>query len=256
MTGTNPTGAVSIIPVPGIPELRAGDDLAAIILDACRAADLQLQSGDVLVVTHKVVSKAEGRIVDLGGITPSDLATRFARSNNKDPRQVEVVLRESARIVRMDRGILITQTHHGFVCANAGVDASNVPGEDTVCLLPEDPDASARILRTRIRESTGVDLAVIITDSFGRAWRWGITNVAIGVAGMSPIADYRGEPDQWGREMAASIIAVADELAAASELVMGKTDARPVALIRGYNPAPADGNGQQLVMLPANDLFR
>jgi len=256
MMGTDHTGAVNIIPVPGIPELRTGDDLAALILDACGAAELQLQPGDVLVVTHKVVSKAEGCIVDLKDITPSDLATRFAQSSGKDPRHVEVVLRESARIVRMDRGILITQTHHGFVCANAGVDASNVPGEDTVCLLPEDPDASARALRERIRESTGVDLTVIITDSFGRAWRWGITNVAIGVSGMSPLADYRGEPDQWGREMAASIIAVADELAAASELVMGKTDARPVALIRGYALVPADGNAQQLVMPPANDLFR
>jgi coenzyme F420-0:L-glutamate ligase/coenzyme F420-1:gamma-L-glutamate ligase len=250
------SGEVRVIPVPGIPEVRPGDDLARLILRACADAGLGPCAGDVLAVTHKVVSKAEGRVVDLGDITPSDLAVRFAAESGKDPRHVEVVLRESRRIVRMDRGILIAETRHGFVCANAGVDASNVPGAETVCLLPEDPDGSARRLRERVREATGADVAVVITDSFGRAWRWGIANVAIGVAGISPLADYRGRPDQWGREMATSILAVGDELAAASELVMGKTDARPVAIIRGYQYEPADGSARELVMPAEKDMFR
>ena len=249
-------GHVGIIPLDGIPEVRPGDDLAALILRACAASGVELQTGDVLVVTHKVVSKAEGCIVDLRGVTPSDLAVRFAEEYDKDARQVELVLRESARIVRLDRGVLISQTRHGFVCANAGVDASNVPGADSVCLLPEDPDRSARELRARVREALGVDVAVVITDTFGRPWRLGFTNVAIGVAGMGPLADYRGEPDQWGREMGVSVIAVADELAAASELVMRKTDARPVAVIRGYHHGPGDGGAQELVMPPEKDMFR
>jgi coenzyme F420-0:L-glutamate ligase/coenzyme F420-1:gamma-L-glutamate ligase len=236
--------------------VRPGDDLCELIVRACAETGVELTRGDVLVITHKIVSKAEGRIVDLRGVAPSDLAVRFARESGKDPRHVEVVLRESARIVRMDRGILIAQTRHGFVCANAGVDASNVPGTDTVCLLPVDPDASARVLREGLRTATGADAAVVITDSFGRAWRYGIANVAIGVAGIAPLADYRGQPDQWGREMVASVIAVADELAAASELVMGKTAACPVALIRGYAYEPSEGSARELVMPAEKDMFR
>lgn len=250
------TQAVNIIPLEGIPEVSTGDDLAERILESCSISGVALQEGDVLVVTHKIVSKAEGQVVELASVEPSHLAVRFAAESGKDPRHVEVVLRESARVVRMDRGILIAQTHHGFVCANAGVDASNVPGEDTVCLLPQNPDQSARQLRQRIQKSLGVDVAVVITDSFGRPWRSGITNVAIGVSGMAPIADYRGELDQWGREMVASVIAVADELASAAELVMGKTDARPVVVIRGYDYPRGDGSARDLVTPPEKDLFR
>ncbi len=249
-------GEVRIIPLRGIPEVRPGDDLCEFIMRACAQTGLELAAGDVVVVTHKVVSKAEGRVVTLGEIEPSDLAVRFAQENGKDPRQVEAVLRESVRVVRMDRGVLIAQTRHGFVCANAGVDASNVPGEDTVCLLPIDPDASAHTLRKGLSGATGADIAVIITDSFGRPWRYGITNVAIGVSGIEPLADYRGQPDQWGREMTASVIAVADELAAAAELVMGKTDACPVAVLRGYEYRRAAGSARELVMPAEKDMFR
>jgi coenzyme F420-0:L-glutamate ligase/coenzyme F420-1:gamma-L-glutamate ligase len=208
------------------------------------------------VVTHKIVSKAEGRLVDLRGIEPSALAKGFAARYERDPRQIEVVLRESRRIVRMDRGLIIAETHHGYVCANAGVDASNVPGDDTVCLLPGDPDASAARMRDALADRTGSDLAVIVSDSFGRTWREGITDVAIGVAGMEPLVDYRGETDPHGFPLAATVLAVADELAAAAELVMGKTAGIPVAIIRGYPYEPAAGTGRALIMPPDRDLFR
>jgi coenzyme F420-0:L-glutamate ligase/coenzyme F420-1:gamma-L-glutamate ligase len=213
----------------------------------------------VLVVTHKVVAKAEGRLVDLRQIEPSALAIHFAADFAKDPRQVEVVLRETQRVVRMARGILISETRHGFVCANAGVDASNVPGEGMVCLLPEDPDASARDLRAAFVERLGVEVAVVVSDTFGRPWRNGLTNVAIGVAGMDPFADYRGQPDPYGYMLAATRLAIADELASAAELVMGKMDMRPVALIRGYEyrrPTPGSEAGRDIVMDPEKDLFR
>ena len=251
--GALPEG-VQVLPVGGFPEVQAGDDLPALI--ARGAEDVSLESGDVVVVTHKVVSKAEGRLVDLATVEPSAFAKGFAARYDKDPRQIEVVLRESERIVRMDRGIIISETHHGFVCANAGVDASNVPGDDTVCLLPLDPDASARRLRDALVAKTGVDLAVVISDSFGRAWRHGITNVAIGVAGMQPLADYRGETDPHGKLLTASVLAVADELASAAELVMGKTDGVPVAVICNYSYARGPGSGRDLLMEPERDLFR
>lgn len=244
---------LQIMPVEGIPEVRPGDDLAGLITRAC-AEDLR--SGDVLVVTHKIVSKAEGRLVDLNTVEPSPFAKGFAVANDKDPRQIEVVLRESRRIVRMARGLIISETHHGFVCANAGVDASNVPGDDTVCLLPVDPDASARALHRDIASRTGADIALVISDSFGRAWRDGITNVAIGVSGMKPLADYRGDTDPHGYPLTASVLAVADELAAAAELAMGKTDEVPVAIIRGYTYEKGPGSGRDLLMEPARDLFR
>jgi coenzyme F420-0:L-glutamate ligase/coenzyme F420-1:gamma-L-glutamate ligase len=215
-----------------------------------------LKTDDIVVVTHKVVSKAEGRLVDLATVEPSALAKGFAARYAKDPRQIEVVLRESKRIVRMDRGIIISETHHGFVCANAGVDASNVPGDDTVCLLPLDPDASARRLRDALTSLAGGDLAVVVSDSFGRAWRHGITNVAIGVAGMEPLADYRGEIDPYGYPLTASILAVADEIAAAAELVMGKTKGIPVAVIRNFAYEKGSATGQDLLMEPERDLFR
>ncbi len=244
---------LEILPVDGIPEVRPGDDLPALIFAAAQGL---FRSGDIMVVTHKIVSKAEGRLVNLDTVQPSAFAKEFAVRYEKDPRQVEAVLRESRRIVRMDRGIIISETHHGFVCANAGVDASNVPGDDTVCLLPLDPDASAARLQHSLFSRTGAEIAVIISDSFGRAWRQGITNVAVGVAGMNPLADYRGETDPHGHPLTASILAVADELAATAELVMGKTAGIPVAIVRGYPYQRGSGTGKDLLMEPERDLFR
>jgi coenzyme F420-0:L-glutamate ligase / coenzyme F420-1:gamma-L-glutamate ligase len=244
---------IEVLGVEGFPEVRPGDDLNRMISDSVGG---NLRTGDVLVVTHKIVSKAEGRIIDLRTVEPSTLAKGYATRFGKDPRQIEVVLRESRRIVRMDRGIVISETHHGFVCANAGVDASNVPGDDTVCVLPLDPDASAARLREALAEEKSVEVAVVISDSFGRAWRHGITDVAIGVAGMDPVADYRGRRDPHGYPMEASVLAVADELAAAAELVMGKTDNIPLAIVRGYSYSPAPGSARELLMPPDRDMFR
>jgi coenzyme F420-0:L-glutamate ligase/coenzyme F420-1:gamma-L-glutamate ligase len=245
----------------GVPEVRPGDDLAAMIGETIERSAIRLLAGDVVVVTHKIVSKAEGRLVNLREVEPSDLARRFAAEAGKDPRQVEVVLRESRRIVRMDKGIIIAETPHGFVCANAGVDASNVAPE-TVCLLPLDPDGSAARLRTAIGARFGFDPdrapAVIITDSFGRPWRTGIVNVAIGVAGLPPLADYRGIRDAAGYELHVTVLAIADELASAAELLMHKLAARPVVVVRGYTP-PVDappGTGRDLILDPGRDLFR
>lgn len=249
------TDEVRILGLRGVPEIHPGDDLARIALEAATTSGLSFASGDILVVTHKVVAKAEGRLVDLREIEPSPLAQRFTQWG-KDPRYIEVVLRESERIVRMARGLIISQTRQGFICANAGVDASNVSGGDIACLLPLDPDASAERIRVAIREATGVDLAVIISDSFGRAWRNGITNVAIGVAGMAPLLDYRGQPDDFGRVMSATLMAVADEVAAAAELATGKVNRRPMVLVRGYVYTQRDGAGAELLMDPTLDLFR
>jgi coenzyme F420-0:L-glutamate ligase / coenzyme F420-1:gamma-L-glutamate ligase len=244
---------IELIPIEGFPEVRPGDDLAGMVAGAVQGS---LRSEDVLVVTHKIMSKAEGRLVDLGTVEPSALAKEYAARWGKDPRQIEVVFRESRRVVRMDRGVVISETRHGFVCANAGVDASNVPGEDTVCLLPVDPDRSAERLREALRSRLGVEVAVVVSDSFGRAWRFGITDVAIGVSGMDPLADYRGQNDPHGYPMEASVLAVADELAAAAELVMGKTDGVPVAIVRGYAYGRDAGTGQDLLMPPERDMFR
>jgi coenzyme F420-0:L-glutamate ligase/coenzyme F420-1:gamma-L-glutamate ligase len=244
---------LEVLGIEGFPEVRPGDELDRMV-PAALAGDLR--SGDVLVVTHKIISKAEGRLVDLGTVEPSALAKGYATRYGKDPRQIEVVFRESRRIVRMDRGIVISETHHGFVCANAGVDASNVPGDDIVCLLPIDPDASATRLRDALARDPGFEVAVIISDSFGRAWRHGITDVAIGIAGMDPVADYRGLNDPHGYPMEASVLAVADELAAAAELVMGKTDGIPISIVRGYTYSPASGSGKDLLMPPERDMFR
>ena len=208
------------------------------------------------MVTHKVLSKAEGRMIDLRSVEPSALAKGFAAEWGKDARQIEVVLRESRRIVRMDRGVIIAETHHGFVCANAGVDASNVPGSDTVCLLPLDPDASAKGLRESLMDRMGLDLPVIVSDSFGRAWRFGITDIAIGVSGMEPLVDYRGKTDPHGLSLEASVLAIADEIAGAAELVMGKTLGVPAAVVRGYPYAPAAGSFQDLIIPPERDMFR
>ena len=244
---------IELIPFEGFPEVRPGDGLAEMVVGAVGSV---LRPGDVLVVTHKVMSKAEGRLVDLGTVEPSALAKEYAARWGKDPRQIEVVLRESRRVVRMDRGVVISETRHGFVCANAGVDASNVPGRDTVCLLPVDPDRSAAKLREALKKHLGVEVPVIVSDSFGRAWRFGITDIAIGVSGMAPLADYRGQNDPHGYPMEASVLAVADELAAAAELVMGKTDGVPLAIIRGYAYDEGAGTGQDLLMPPERDMFR
>ncbi len=250
------TGTLHIFGVDGIGDVQPGDDLVTIITAALRASGLELVAGDILVVTHKVVSKAEGRLVDLRMVQPSPFAVQWSERYGKDPRQTEVVLREATRIVRMDRGVIIAETRHGFVCANAGVDASNVAGAELVCLLPIDPDASAQRLALGLEQALGVIVPVIITDSFGRPWRDGVVNVAIGVAGMAPLLDYRGEHDPYGYLMSASVIAIADELAAAAELVMGKVDQRPVAVVRGYPFTAAQGSGKDLVMRPERDMFR
>ncbi len=250
------TSEVRLVGLPRLPEVVAGDDLARLIGDAIDASALGLHEDDILVVTHKVVSKAEGRLVPLDSFAPSDLARRFAEASNKDPRQVEAALQESSRIVRMDRGVLIAETRHGFICANAGVDASNA-AEAMVCLLPVDPDASAASLRARLAERFGVEAGVIISDSFGRPWRNGIVNVAIGVAGIAPLADYRGHQDHAGYELHVTVVAVADELASAAELVQHKLEKRPVTLIRGYRPPTASlhGTGHDLVMPPERNFF-
>jgi coenzyme F420-0:L-glutamate ligase/coenzyme F420-1:gamma-L-glutamate ligase len=246
--------SIEIIGVTGIPEVESGTDVAALI--AAAAQQTPIRDGDVVVVTHKIVSKSEGQVIDLDTVTPSDLAVRIAEQFSKDPRQVDLVLRESARIVRMERGILICETRHGFICANAAVDASNVAGGHSVVLLPRDPDGSAARIRAGLKERTGADVAVIITDTFGRPWRNGLVNVAIGVAGMSPLTDYRGQTDPYGYDLRVTILAVADELASAAELVMGKVDKVPVAIVRGFEYERADGKGHDLVMDPARDLFR
>ncbi len=246
---------IQIFGLDGIPEVREGDDLISIITSALKTSELDLRDEDVLVITQKIVSKAEGRLVDLATIEPSAIAQTFADAWDKDARQVEVVLRESARIVRMDRGVMITETHHGFICANAGVDASNVPETGQVCLLPVDSDASARRIRAGLQEALGVAPAIIICDSFGRPWRRGITNIAIGVAGMDLFADYRGQVDSGGHEMRVTIMAVADELASAAELVHGKIDGRPVAVIRGYPYTKGDSRATDIVLEREKDMF-
>ena len=247
---------VRILSVPGIPVIVPGDDLAALIQQAAERVALDFQGGDIVVVTQKIVSKAEGCLVSLAEVTPSPLATTFAEQWDKDARQVEVVLQASRRIVKMDRGVIIAETHHGFICANAGVDRSNMEGDDVVAVLPPDPDASARAMRDRIREQMGVDVAVIISDTFGRPWREGLVNVAIGLAGIQANVDYTGQYDAQGYELKVTALSVADELAAAAELVMNKLDNVPVAVIRGYDYPRGDGDLNQLIRDPERDLFR
>jgi coenzyme F420-0:L-glutamate ligase/coenzyme F420-1:gamma-L-glutamate ligase len=241
-------------------EVRPGDVLADLIADACAGPpNGPLLHGDVLVVTQKVVSKAEGAIVDLRTIEPRPEATAFAARWRRDPRQVEVVLREAVRVVRMANGVIIAETRHGFVLANAGVDASNVgPGSgDVVLRLPDDPDVSARRLRDAIEVRHGVAPGVVVSDSLGRPWRFGITDLAIGVAGFRPLEDLRGTPDADGRAMAATVRAVADEIASAAELVLGKAARRPAALVRGAAPPPGAGSVRaDVLMPPETDLFR
>ena len=246
---------VTITGIEGIPEVQAGEDVAGHIAQAAARQGLSLQDDDVVVVTQKCVSKAEGRFVVLDEIEPSPFATELANNWEKDARHVEVVLRESRRIVRMDHGVIICETHHGLVCANAGVDASNVPGE-RLMLLPVDPDASAQRIRQDLNQRTGADVAVIISDTFGRPWRTGYTDVAIGVAGMLPILDYVGTNDTEGRELKATWICVADELASSAELVTGKINKVPAAVIRGYPIQRGDGSAKEMLRQAETDLFR
>ena len=249
---------ISLVPLTGIPEVQPGDDLAELIAAALAAAGIGLTDDDVLVVTQKVVSKAEGRLVELGTVDPRPEARDWGERWGKDPRQVELVLRESAEILRMaEGGLIISRTRHGFVCANAGVDVSNTGGAALATLLPVDPDASARRLRERLGDLVGARPAIVISDSFGRPWRNGIVNVAIGAAGIGVLADLRGTPDAQGREMRATVIAVADELASAADLAGGKVEQVPVVLVQGYSYGRhrADAGAADLVMPRKQDLF-
>ena len=239
---------IQVLPVEGLPEIREGDDLAPLIAERAELAD-----GDVLVVAQKAVSKSEGRVVRLADVEPSDDARELAAG--EDPRRLQVILDEAVRLVRTRPPLVIAETRHGFVCASAGVDSSNAPEAETVVLLPEDPDASAQRLRDGLRELTGSEIGVILSDSFGRAWRQGTTGVAIGLAGIRPLLDLTGLRDSAGYELHATVIAVADELAGAAELVMGKTDGVPAAIVRGYD-ARGDGSARDLVIPAERDLFR
>jgi coenzyme F420-0:L-glutamate ligase/coenzyme F420-1:gamma-L-glutamate ligase len=246
-----------IIPITGIGEIDPGADLGDLIYGALQQQQLTLQPGDVLVVTQKIISKAEKRIANLEMIEPSEFAKAFAEQYGKDARHVEVVLRESKRIVRMDHGVLISETNHGFICANAGVDESNVDGGEFLTLLPVDSDLSAQAIRMRLQQlSEQEDIAIIVSDTWGRPWRNGQVNMAIGLAGMEALTDYRGQRDVYGYELRASIIAVADELSSAAELVMGKVDHIPVALIRGYRYIQGEGSVKTLTRDSATDMFR
>jgi coenzyme F420-0:L-glutamate ligase/coenzyme F420-1:gamma-L-glutamate ligase len=248
---------LTIVPVEGIPDIAPGDNLGEIIVAKLEDQGEKLEQGDVIIVSQKIVSKAEGRIIKLSKVAPSSFASYIAKEAGKDPRQVEVILRESRKIVRMKAGHLITETRHGFICANAGVDASNVgSGRDIVTLLPLDPDVSASRIARTIQKSTGKTVPVIITDTFGRAWRMGQVNFAIGVSGMRPIHDYRGTRDMYHHTLRVTEIAVADELASAGELVMNKADRIPAALVRGYKMRRGKGTGKDLLRPEEMDLFR
>lgn len=251
---------MEVVAVSGIGEVAVGDDVGALVADALAATEgiLPLRDDDVLVVTQKIVSKAEGAVVDLRTVEPRPEAIEFADRWDRDARQIEVVLREARRVVRMANGVLITETRHGFICANGGIDASNVgPASGSlVTLLPMDPDLSARRIRESVRARFGTDVPVIVSDSFGRPWRWGIVDVAIGISGLAPLDDLRGSPDADGRTMRSTVRAVADELASAAELVLGKSTGRPVALIRGVSVTRGEGGIADALIGPENDLFR
>jgi coenzyme F420-0:L-glutamate ligase/coenzyme F420-1:gamma-L-glutamate ligase len=247
---------LTLIPVDGVPRVRPGDDLAAILLEAIDASQITLADGDVLAVCQKVVSKAEGSVVHLADVVPSPFAERVAAMTGKDVRLVEVILRESRRIVRMDRGHLICETGPGWVCANAGVDASNSLEPDSVILLPRNADASAETLRARVAAARGVWLGVVVTDTFGRPWREGLTEVALGVAGIDPFLDFRGRRDLDGRELHHTVMAVADDIACAAGLLMLKDRGVPAVVVRGAPVVPGAGGGHRFVRPPESDLFR
>jgi|TARA_B100000315_G_scaffold249663_1_gene281249 coenzyme F420-0:L-glutamate ligase/coenzyme F420-1:gamma-L-glutamate ligase len=246
---------IQIFGIPKLAELTAGDDLPRLLLDGISRIGIQLQERDILVVTSKAISKVEGRVIDIRGIIPSRFAREIAPLIQKDPRVTELILAESKRIVRMVRGLVITETRHGFICANAGLDQSNI-AKNLAVLLPLDPDKSARRIRESIRKKTGVNLAVVVSDTFGRPWREGQTDIAIGVAGLAPLLDYRGKKDRFDNELRVTVIAVADEITSAAELVMGKTKNIPAALIRGIDYASSNAGAHKLVRSPRRDLFR
>jgi len=243
------------IPVQGMPEVNPGDSLAEIILAALRGNEMQFSGGDILVVKHKIVAKAEGRILPLAGVRPSRRALATARRNKTDARAIELALREAKRVLR-DKHVLITETQHGFVCANSGVDVSNVDGGESAVLLPLDPDASATKIHRKLKKLTGLHIPVIVSDSFGRAWRQGLCDVAIGVAGMRALRDYRGRSDDYGYTLRATEQAVADELAAVAGLISGKDARVPACIIRGYAYLRGRGSARQLVRPADQDLFR
>jgi coenzyme F420-0:L-glutamate ligase/coenzyme F420-1:gamma-L-glutamate ligase len=247
--------SIQLLPVLGVGEVSPDADLPGMLHAALEAQGTPLRDGDILVVTQKIVSKAEGHVVQLDEVEPSPLAAQWAERWNKDARVVELVLRESRRIVRMDRGVIISETRHGLVCANAGVDCSNVGG-DRATLLPADPDASAERLRGALSAASGARIGVIITDTHGRAWREGQINLAIGVAGVEALRHFEGQLDPTGYELRVTMLATADELASAAELVMGKIDRVPAALVRGLARALGQGSAKELVRPAANDLFR
>lgn len=247
---------IQIIGLKKVPLVKRGDNVAEHIVRAAKEEGIQISNRDIIVVAQKIVSKAEGGIVDLKSVTPSPRAEEIAKTSGKDPRHIEVILKETARIVRMKAVHLIVQTRHGFVCANAGVDKSNVEDPDSVALLPADPDKSAREIRHGIRELTGADVGVIISDTFGRAWRVGQINVAIGVDGLRPIMDYRGSKDMFGYVLNVTQMAVADELASAAELVMKKSHGVPVAIVRGFDYVQGTGSARDLIRPEEEDLFR
>ncbi|MDA4131219.1 MAG: coenzyme F420-0:L-glutamate ligase [Thaumarchaeota archaeon] len=247
--------SIQIIPVTGIDEVTKGSELAALILKAAAESSAKIRTGDIIVVTHKIVSKAEGNVLELDSVTPSSFALKAGKHMGKDPKQVEVVLSQSRRLVKMVKGLIIAETAQGFVCANAGVDQSNVD-LGKIVLLPKNPDESARRIREAIREKIGIETAVIISDTFGRAWREGQVDVAIGLSGLDPFVDYRGKTDQYGYNLKATVICVADELASAAELCMNKLDRVPVAIIRGYPFNKAEISAKQIARKPSRDLFR
>ena len=250
------SGEIRIIPIRGVGEVRPGDDVATVLVEAFEGQGQAFESGDVLVVTQKIVSKAEGRIVELSTVTPSPTALELSSINGRDARQIEVALRETTNVIRMERGILISETRHGFICANAGVDGSNLAEATEVSMLPLDSDASADGIRAGVRERTGAEVAVIVSDTFGRPWRTGQTNVAIGLSGMGAVRDYRGQTDSAGLVLVVTEIAVADELASAAELVTGKLDRVPAAVIRGYPFQAGEGRATDLVRAAEFDMFR
>jgi coenzyme F420-0:L-glutamate ligase/coenzyme F420-1:gamma-L-glutamate ligase len=249
-------GEIRIIPIRHIPEIKQRDNLASLIVAALDKQKISLEAHDIVVITQKIVSKSEGRIIDLDTIAPSASAQEIAKKHGKDSRYIELVLKESKRIVRMDHGVIISETHHGFICANAGVDESNAGAENTALLLPVNPDKSAKKIRDELQKSSGISLGVIISDTWGRPWREGQVNFAIGTSGLDVLVDYRGKKDSFGFELRASLIAIADELASAAELATGKIDAVPVVIIRGYRFKTSENGSKTLLRDPKKDLFR
>ena len=249
------TRELRITGVPGLPEVTVGDCLGKLIATALRHSTIDASPSDIFVVTQKIVSKAEGRVVHLDKVKPSSLACAWADAHGKDPRLIEIVLSQTRRIVRMERGHLIVENHQGFVCANAGVDSSNV-SQGTVILLPEDCDRSARRIREELEQELGVPVSVILSDTFGRPWRRGLVDVALGVSGLAPLLDHRGNQDSFGSVLERTVMAVADELASAAELVMGKTGGIPVAVIRGFDYNTSSGYAQEIIRSAEEDLFR